>query len=131
MSPVPFSRNLQPDADHAKHTPPPLGRTAALVSRGGAAGPRPGDPSRRQVRRQTDANAAAASSEKSGPRAGGEVSSFFEQLGLEKLRENSLTNWLTLLGAIFLGVLFGKIASAVLRRAGAAWKTTAGSFARK
>jgi len=52
------------------------------------------------------------------PDAPGEVSSFFHDLNLGALAQNSLKSWLTLLGAIFVGVLIGRIASVVLRRAG-------------
>jgi MscS family membrane protein len=44
--------------------------------------------------------------------------SFFEILDLKALLQNSLWDWLTLIGAIFLGVVAGKVASAVLRGAG-------------
>ena len=61
---------------------------------------------------------AAETGEKTTPGDAGEVSSFFQQLDLGALGQNSLKNWLTLLGAIFVGLLAGRITSAVLRRAG-------------
>ena len=61
------------------------------------------------------AMAVAAESE-GGPEAGSE--SLLTRINVAKLFENSLGNWLVFVSAVFVGILAGKIAAAVLARVG-------------